>query len=261
MSILGRFFKSDDIISTKNSAIIDAFKILQTSSLSYNERVSALTKLKSIFLASNDKNDLKAIAQSILRTITNDESAKLRESAINTFDTIIEMSSPLKVGVVAEYSMPILIEIAKHEKEDATELRRMTFWTLSKIAPLSINDEHLDFLAHSLSDKTDNIRMAAICTFENLVKSSDDALKRRIARFSLSALCEALNDPTIWVRAARAIGGMGKYAIAAAPFLYRRLDDENGEWAANALRSITGKQYSKDEKQEWEKWLQNNVVK
>ncbi len=95
--------------------------------------------------------------------------------------------------------MPILIEIAKYKNEDAKELRLMAFQTLSKIVPFAIDDERIGFLARSLNDQANNIRMAVISTFENLVKSSDDALKRRIARFSLSALCEALDDPTIWV--------------------------------------------------------------
>ena len=273
MSILGKFFKSDDTASTKNTEILNALKILQNSSLPDSERVTALTKLKSIFLTSSDKDDLKVISQAILGAVTNGESLKIRESALTTFDTMMEnclssyaqyalpAASRLKLSAVSGSAVPILIEIARYRNEDLKELRRMAFWTLSKIAPFAISEERLGFLAHSLSDKTDTIRMAVICTFENLVRLSDDALKNRIARYSLSALCQALDDSTIWVRAARALGGLGKYALGAAPFLYKRLDDEEGEWAASALRSITGEPYGNKEKQKWEQWLQKNVVK
>jgi hypothetical protein len=263
MGIFGKLFKSDesDEVSTKNSEIINALKILQNGSLSHNERAGALTRLKSIFLASHGKDDLKAISQSILKIVTNDESLKIRESALTTYDTIIEAAPPPKVSIISGHAMPILIEVAKYKKEDAQELRRMAFWTLLKIAPFAITDEHLGFLAHSLDDKTENIRMAVICTFENLVKGGDDALKSRIARFSMSALCRALDDSAIWVRAARTLDGLGKYALGAAPFLFKRLDDKEGEWAAGALRTITGQQYGNQEKQKWEQWLQKNVVK
>lgn len=261
MGIFSKLFKSEDNFSTKNSEIINALKILQDTSLSYNERAGALTRLKSIFLTSNDKADLRAISQLILRTVTDDESIKIREIALTTFDTIIETGLQDKLSIVSGYAMPILIEIARYKNEDAKELRRIAFWILSKIAPFGINDEGLRFLARSLNDKTDSIRMAVICTFENLVRLSDDALKRRIARFSLPALCEALNDSTIRVRSAKALGGLGKYALTAAPFLCKRLDDEEGEWAGSALRNITGEQYGNKEKEKWEKWLQKSVVK
>jgi hypothetical protein len=261
MGILGKFFKSDVNVLSKNSEINNALKILQNGSLPYNDRASALSKLKSIFLASNDKDDLRTIAQSILRTVTTDESAKVREIAFNTFDNIVGTGSQNKLSAVAEYAVPILMEIAEYKSEDAKELRIRAFGVLSKIASFAINDERLGFLAHSLSDKTDSVRVAVVCTFENLVKVSDDGLKRRIARFSLPALCEALNDPAIWVRAARALGGLGKYALRAAPFLYERLDDKDGEWAGSALRNITGEQYGNKEKEKWEKWLQKSVVK
>ena len=51
MGFLSNLFKSADGISTKNSEIIDALKVLQNSSLLANERIDALTKLKSIFLS------------------------------------------------------------------------------------------------------------------------------------------------------------------------------------------------------------------
>ena len=272
MGILSKFFKSDEI-STKNSKIIDALKILQNSSLSHNERDGALAKLKSIFLTSSDKDDLKAISQSILRTVTHDKSIEIRKRALKTLDTIIENcvffynqsplreDSRLQLSVVSGYAVPILIDIAKYKNEDVKELRLMAFQTLSKTVPFAIDDERIGFLARSLNDQANNIRMAVISTFENLVKSSDDALRRRIARFSLSALCEALDDPAIWVLAAKVIGGLGTYALGAAPFLYKRLDDKDGEWAARALRNITGEQYGKDEKHKWEQWLQKYVVK
>jgi len=271
MGFLSRLFKSDEV-STKNTKIIDALEILRNNSLSHNERVDALAKLKSIFLTSSDKGDLKAISQAIIRTVTNGESIEIRESALKTFDVAIEnclffynQSPPredarLRLGIVSEYAVPILIGVARYKSETVKELRLMAFQTLSKIAPFAIDDQRIEFYAHSLNDQTNNIRMAAISTFENLMKSSDDALKRRIARVSLSALCEALDDPTIWVGAARVMGEMGKYALGAAPFLYKRLADEDGEWAARALRNITGEQYGKDEKDKWELWLQKSIV-
>ena len=261
MSFLSNLFKSADGFSTKNSEIIDALNILQNSSLSDNERTDALTKLKSIFLASNDKTDLRAIIQSILKAATSDQSLRVREIALKTFDSIIETGLQDKLIVVVSYAMPILIEIAKHKSEDERKLREMSFWIMSKIAPFAINDEGLRFLARSLNDRTDDIRRAVICTFENLVKLSDNALKKRIAQLSLPSLCGALNDPIIRVRAAMALGGLGKYALGAAPFLYERLDDEEGESAGIALRNVTGEQYGNKEKEKWEKWLQKSVVK
>jgi hypothetical protein len=260
MGIFDKLFKSEDNFSTKNSEIINAQKILQNTSLSYNERAGTLTRLKSIFLSSNNKTDLRAISQLILRTVTDDESIKIREIALNTFESIVDAMLQDKLNVVSGYAIPILMEIAKYKNEDVKELRRMAFWILSKMAPFGISDEGLHFLARSLNDQTDNIRTAVICTFENLVRLDDDALKRRIARFSLPALCEALNDSSIWVRAAKTLGGLGKYALTAAPFLTKRLDDEEGEWAGNALRSITGEQYGNQEKEKWEKWLQKSIV-
>jgi hypothetical protein len=271
MGIFSRLFKSDEI-STKNTKIIDALEILQNSSLSHNERIDALAKLKSIFLTSRDKDDLKAISQAIMRTVTNDESVEIRESALKTFDLILEnclffynQSPPredarLRLDALSEYAVPILIGVAKYKNETMKELRLMAFQTLSKIAPFAIDDQRIEFYARSLNDQTNNIRMAAISTFENLMKSSDNALKRRIARVSLSALCEALDDPAIWVGAAKVLGEMGKYALGAAPFLIKRLADEEGEWAARALRNITGEQYSKDEKDKWQLWLQKSIV-
>jgi hypothetical protein len=273
VGFFGKFLKSDSAGSTKNSQIISALKILQDGSLADNERVGALSKLKSIFLTSTDKDDLRAISQSILGIVTNDSSMKVREIALTTLETIVDnclsfynhatfqAGARLKLGIVSGYAVPALREIAGYTNQDATELRRMAFWTLSKIAPFAADDDCLGFLANSLNDKTDNIRTAVVCTFENLVKYSDDALKRRIARFSLSALCQALEDPTIWVRAARALSGLGVYALGAAPFLYQRLDDQDGDWAASALHNITGQRYGKKEKDKWEQWLKKNVVK
>jgi len=260
MSILGRFFKSDVDVPTRNSEIINAVKILHNSALSDNERVGALSKLKSIFLASNDKDDLRAISQSILKTAKNDESVKVREIALKTFDTIIGSAAQHKLSVVAENAMPILMEIAEYRNEDAKELRLMGFWVLSKIAPFAISDAQLDFLARNLNDKDDNVKTAVSCAFENLVKASDDSLKRRVVRFALPALCEALDNSSVTVRATRALGGLGKFALGAAPFLYKRLDQEGGEWAGNALRSITGEPYGDKEKDKWEKWLQKSIV-
>ena len=260
MGIFDRFFKSDSDVPTRNSEIINAVKILQNGSLSDNERAGALTKLKSIFMVSSNKDDLRAISQTILGTVTKDASAKVREIALKTFDTITESAAEQKLSAVSENAMPLLMEIAAYRKEDVKELRLMAFGVLSKIAPFAINDERLGFFARSLNDKTDSVRMAVICTFENLVKSSDDSLNRRIARFCLPALCQALDDSNIWVRAARAIAGLGKYALGAAPFLYKRLDDKDGEWAGSALRSITGEQYGTREKEKWEKWLQKSIV-
>jgi hypothetical protein len=260
MSFLGDLFKSAGGFSTKNSEIINALKVLQNSSLADNERTNALTKLKSIFLASNDKTDLKAIIQSILKAATNDQSIRIREIALKTFDSIIEASLEDKLTMVAGYAMPILLEIANHKREDERKLREMSFWVMSKIAPLSINDEGLRFLARSLSDRADNVRKAVISTFENLVKLSDQAQKKRIAQLSLLALCGALKDPVTRVRAAMALGGLGKYGLGAAPFLYERLDDEDGEWAGIALRNVTGEQYGNKEKEKWEKWLQKSAV-
>jgi hypothetical protein len=273
MSILGKFFKSDDTASTKNSEILNALKILQNSSLPDNERAAGLTKLKSIFATSSDKDDLKVISQSMLGVVTAGESQKLRESALTTFDTMIEncvspyaqttlpAASKLKLNAISGPAVPVLIEIARYRNEDLKELRRTAYWTLSKLVPYAISEERLGFLAHSLSDKTDNIRLAVITTYENLMRVADDALKNRIARYSLSALCQALDDSAIWVRAARTLGGLGKYALGAAPFLFKRLDDPEGEWAAGALRSITGEPFGSKEKQKWEQWLQKNVVR
>ena len=261
MGILGRFFKSDVDIPTRNSEIINAVKIMQNGSLSDNERAGAISRLKSIFLASGDKDDLRAISLSILKTAKNDESAKVREIALKTFDTIIGSAAQHKLSVVSESAMPVLMEITENRGEDAKELRLMAFWVLSKMASFAVSDTQLDFLARNLSDKDDNVKTAVSCTFENLVKASDDSLKRRIVRFALPALCEALDNPTVRVRAERALGGLGKYALGAAPFLYKLLDGEGGELAGNALRSITGEQYGDKEKEKWEKWLQKSIVK
>jgi hypothetical protein len=271
VGILSKFFKSDEFL-TKNSKIIDALKILQNSSLSNNERADALAKLKSIFLTSTDKDDLKAISQSIIKTVTNDNSLEIRGNALKTFDAIIDNclffynqaplrpDSHLKLNIVSHDAVPMLIGVAKYKSENAKELRLMAFRTLSKIAPFAIDDERIVFLARSLNDQSDDIRVAMISAFENLVKSSDDALKRRIARFSLSALCEALSDSAIWMRSVKVISGLGKYALGAAPFLYKRLNDDDGEWVLYALHHITGEQYGKDEKKKWEQWLEKHVV-
>lgn len=276
MGIFSKFFKSsDDEFPTKNKEIINARKILRNSSLSDAERSDALAKLKSVFLFSVDKDDLKAISQSILRTAIHDERIGVRESALKAFDVIIDNclffynrsnlheASQLRLSVLYGDAMPALLEIARYKNEPAKELRRMAFWALSKLTSFASNattDEHLSFLAQSLKDPTDDIRAAVISAFENLVKLSDDGLKRRIVRFSLSALNEALSDSTIWVRIARVLGGLGRFALGAVPFLFKRLDDENGEWAAIALRNITGEEYGKDEKAKWQQWLQKRVV-
>lgn len=270
MGIFDKLFKSE--FSTKNSEIINALKILQNNSLSSSERAAALSKLKSIFLSSGDKGDLKAILQSLLTTVTKDESIEVRESALKSLDAIIDNSlfahntSPLqpgpqlKLSLLADHAVQILVEVAQYKREYAREMRRMAFWTLSKIAPFAVSDERLTFFAQSLNDSNDSIRQAVLCTFENLIKSANDALKRRIARFSLAALSQALDDSTIWVRVARVIGGLDKYGLGAAPFLFKRLDDQEGEWAAQALRNVTDEQYGKDEKDKWEKWLKKTVV-
>ena len=272
MGILSKFFKSGDV-STKNSKVNDAIKVLQNGSLSDNERVGALAKLKSIFLTSGNKDDLKVISQSMTRTIDLDKSNEIRKSALKTLDAIIEnclffhnQSPPradahLKLSIVSGYAVPVLIGAAKSKNEDAKELRLMAFRTLSKIAPFAIDEERIVFLARSLNDQNSNIRMAVIAAFDNLVNSGDDALKRRMARFSLAALCEALDDPAVWIGTAKVLGELGTYALGAAPFLFKRLDDKDGEWAALALRKITGEEFGKDEKHKWEQWLQKYVVK
>ena len=260
MSIFGKLFGSDGNVSTSNTQINNALKILQNSGLPYNERVSALTKLKSIFLTSNNKDDLRAISQSILRTVRNDESMKIREIALTTFDTIIEMGKQQKAGVVSEYAMPILKEIAESNNEDAKELRQMAFKTMFKMAPFGINDELLGFFAHSLNDKTAGIKMVVVHFFENLVRSADDTLKKRIAKLCLPALCEALSDSAVWTHVAKTLGDLGKFALGAAPFLYNRLNDEEGELAASALRQVTGKDYGRTEKEKWDQWLKKSVV-
>ena len=271
MGILSKFFRSGDV-STKNSKVNDAIEVLRNSSLSDNERAGALAKLKSIFLTSGDKDDLKVISQSMTRTIDFDKSNEIRENALKTVDAIIEnclffhnQSPPradahLKLSIVSGYAMPILIGVTKSKNEDAKGLRLMAFRTLSKIAPFAIDEERIVFLARSLNDQDSNIRMAVIAAFENLVKSGDDALKRRMARLSLSALFDALDDPAVWVGTARVLSELGTYALGAAPFLFKRLDDKDGEWAALALRKITGEEFGKDEKQKWEQWLQRSIV-
>ena len=271
MGILSKFFRSGDV-STKNSKVNDAIEVLRNSSLSNNERVGALAKLKSIFLTSGDKDDLKVISQSMTRTIDFDKSNEIRKSALTTVDAIIEnclffhnQSPPradahLKLSIVSGYAMPILIGVTKSKNEDAKGLRLTAFRTLSKIAPFAIDEERIVFLARSLNDQDSNIKMAVIAAFENLVKSGDDALKRRMARLSLSALFDALDDPAIWVGTARVLSELGTYALGAAPFLFKRLDDKDGEWAALALRKITGEEFGKDEKQKWEQWLQRSIV-
>jgi hypothetical protein len=271
MGFFDSLFKSDSDLPTKNSEIINAHKILQNSSLSYEERVSSLTKLRTIFLTSNDKNDLKAIATSILKTVATDGTLKVRDSALNTLDAIIAScfssfnDSPTqvnsrKLSVVSQDVVPQLILITRNKSESAKELRQVAFWTLSKVAFFAIDDERIRFFARSLTDNSDQVRMAVMNTFENLVRLSDDELKRRISRFSLSALCSALNDSTLCVRAAKVMGGLGKFALSAAPFLYKHLDDEDGEWAASALRDVSGVQFRKDEKKKWEEWLQKYVI-
>jgi hypothetical protein len=271
VGILSKFFKSDEFL-TKNSKIIDAIKISQNSSLSHNERADALAKLKSIFLNSIVKDDLKAISQSIIRTVTNDSAIEVRANALKTFDAIIDnclffynqaplrTDSHLKLNIVSQDAVPMLIGVAKYKSENFKELRLMAFRTLSKIAPFAIDDERIMFLAHSLNDQSDDIRMAVISAFENLVNSSDDALKRRIARYSLAALCEALSDSSIWMRAVKVISGLGKFALGAAPFLYKILNNDEGAWVLYALHNITGEQYGKDEKKKWEQWLEKHVV-
>jgi len=271
MGLLSKLFKSD-VVSTKNEKIINAVKTLQNSSLSNSERIDALAKLKSIYLTSTDKDDLKAVSQSILKTVTTDQSWEIRESALKIFDAIIENSlffynqspqrdgSQLRFNIASGDAGPVLIDIAKYKGEDSMSLRQIAFGTLSKIAPFVINDERISFLAASLGDRSDNIRAAVIGAFENIIKSSDDALKRRIARFSLSALCQALDDSTVWARTAHVIEELEKYALGAAPFLYKRLDDKDGEIAAQALRAITGAEYGREEKVKWQQWLQKHIV-
>ena len=120
MGILSKFFKLGDVL-TKNSKVNDAIKVLQNSSLSDNERVSALAKLKSIFLTSGDKDDLKVISQSMTRTIDLDKSNEIRESALKAVDAIIEnclffhnQSPPradahLKLSIVSGYAVPVAL--------------------------------------------------------------------------------------------------------------------------------------------------------
>jgi hypothetical protein len=261
MSIFGRFFKADGDVSTSNSQIINVLKILQNGKLPYSERVSGLTKLKSIFLTSNNKDDWKAISQSILLTARNDRSIKIREIALTTFDTIIEMGGAQKASVVSRSAVPILKEIAENNNEDAKDLRQMAFKTMLKVAHFGIDDELLSFFAHSLNDNTDSIKLAVIHFFENRARSADDTLKRRIVKVCLPSLCAALNDSAIWTHVTMTLGELGKFALGAAPFLYNRLDDEQGELAAAALRQVTGKDYGRKDKKEWDEWLKRSVVK
>jgi len=262
MSIFGKFFKSDVDVSTNNSQIINALKILQNSGLPHDERVNALTKLKSIFLASNNKDDLRAISQSILRTARNDKSIRIREIALTTFDTIIEMGGAQKASVVSEGAMPILKETAESsDSDEAKELRQMAFRAMLRMAHFGITDELLGFFAHALNDKSANLRLALVRFFENLARSADESMKKRIAKVSLPALCEALNDPAIWTHVAKTLGELGKFALGAAPFLYDRLDHEEGELAAGALRQVTGKEYGRKDKEKWDQWLKKSVVK
>ncbi|HMK50754.1 MAG TPA: hypothetical protein VK435_11925, partial [Thermodesulfovibrionales bacterium] len=89
MGILSKIFGSGDGLS-KNSKINNALEILQNSSASNSERSDALAKLKSIFLTSSAKDDLKIISQSISKTIANDKSTEIREDALRITDAIIE---------------------------------------------------------------------------------------------------------------------------------------------------------------------------
>jgi len=261
MSIFGKLFKAEGDVSTGNTQINNALKILRNSGLSHQERVSGLTKLKSIFLASSSKDDLRAIAQLILKTASSDESTKIREMSLTTFDTIIEMGGGQKAGLVAGCAMPILKGIAESSSEDLKELRQMAFRTISRIAPLVIDDELLELFDHGLSDKNTSIKIASIRFFENNARSADYMLKKRIAKVCLPALCEALSDSEIWIQVAKTLGALGHFALGAAPFLYSRLDDEEGEWAAAALREVTGKDYGRKDKEKWDEWLKKSVVK
>jgi hypothetical protein len=272
MGILDKLFKSNGV-STKNSKVNEAIEILQNSSLSNSERIGTLAKLKSLFLTSADKDDFKVISQSMINIVSHDKSVEIREETLKTVDAIIENclffhnqspprpDSRVKLNIVAGYAVPVLIGVAKNKNEDAKELRLMAFRTLSKIVPFAVDNESIVFLSRSLNDPDSNIKIAVITAIENLVKSGDDELTRRIARFSLSAFCEVLDDSAAWVPAARVLGDMGKYALGTVSYLFKWLDDKDGEWAALALRKITGEQYGKDEKQKWEQWLQRSIVK
>ena len=273
MGFFGKLFKSDEF-STSNKEIINAHKALQDSSLSEGERTAALAKLKSLFFTSGDKDDLKAVAQAVLRAVRPDESVALREAALKTLDAIVEnclfvhndhnhplhAGARVKLGVLSEHAMPVLMQIAEHRSEDTKDLRRTALATAAKLAPFAINDECINFLARNLNDKAEDIRTAVISAFENLLRVSDESQKRRIARFSVPALCEALDDAALWVRASRVLAGLEKFALGAAPFLYKKLDDKDGEWAAAALRKVTGEQYGKEEKGKWEQWLKKAVI-
>jgi hypothetical protein len=273
MGILDKLFKSGDI-STKNSKVNEAVGILQNSSLSTSERIGALAILKSLFLTSADKDDFKVISRSMINIVSQDKSAEIRENALKTLDAIIEnclffhnQTPPrpdalVKLNIISGYAVPALMGVAKNNNEDVRELRVMAFRTLSKIAHFSsVDNESIVFLSRSLNDPDSNIKIAVITAIENLVKSGDDELIRRIARFSLAAFCEVLGDSAARVPAARVLSDMGKYALETVPYLFKRLDDKDGEWAAHALRKITGEQYGKDEKVKWEQWLQRSIVK
>jgi len=272
MGILDKFFKSGSV-STKNSKVNEAVEKLQNNALSNSIRTDALAKLKSFFLTSADKDDYKVISQSMIHIVSHDKSPEIRENAFKTLDAIIDnclffhnQTPPrpdalVKLNIISGFAVPALIGVAKNKNEDPKELRTMSFRTLSKIAHFAVDDESIFFFSRSLNDPDSNIRLSVITAIENIIKSGDDATKRRIARFSLSAFCEVLDDPVAWIPAAKVLGDMGKYALETVSSLFKRLDDKDGEWAAIALRKITGEPYGKDEKVKWEQWLQRSIVK
>jgi len=232
-----------------------------------------LTKLQSFFVTSPDANDKKAISQSLLEIASNDESIQIRESALdmtgNIIDNCIQFynhptlhpGARLGLSIISGHAVPCLIKLAETKGDQEKELRRKAFWILQKIAPLALDDALLAFFVRSLNEKNANIRMAVISAFEGIVRLCDDATKKRIAQAALAPLCQALNDSRIWINAARTLGDLGSYAIDAVECLYQKLDDEDGEWAASALRNITGAGYGNKEKTKWEQWIQENKNK
>ncbi|HVN98019.1 MAG TPA: hypothetical protein VMT62_16435 [Syntrophorhabdaceae bacterium] len=270
MGLFDRFLKSKKL-PTKNPAIIAAVKQVQSVSSSYNEQHAGLTKLESLFLKATDTSDKMAISQSLLDTATDGASIQVRESSLTKLGTIIDKSIQFSnhptlhsgasrgLSAISGHAVPSLIAIIENTRGKETELRRIAFWTLQKIAPFALDDALLVFLVRSLSEKRD-IRMPVICALEDIARLSDDTTRKRMAEVGLSPLCQTLkdNDAEIWIRAARVLGDLGTYAAGSVNDLISKLDDDGGEWAADSLRKITGEAYGNKEKGKWQEWVSRN---
>ena len=257
--------------TSNNSDIRKSIKQLQAISSTYNERSGALTRLESFFLNSNDKNDQLAISHALLEIVLKNPSIEIRESSLNTLDSIIDkciqfskhpnLSTRARSGLsnIATDTASCLIKVIENDRDkNENELRRKSFWTLQKIAPLVFDDALLSIFMNGLNDKNENIRMAAIWAFENTSRLCDDSIKKHIAEIAIQPLCQALNDSGIWVGAARTLGYLGPYAIKAVDSLYSKLDDPDGNWAANSMRKITGADYGNKDKDGWRQWIQEH---